>query len=350
MRILFDARSVRTPSGAYVFRGLTTAWQEDTRVERVFAAIPSTMDRSLVPKGVEPVLVDSTGWPAHVAYRLSRVADNLNADVIFSPNAAAPRDSRSVAYFQDLSHFRMTADQTRYHRAWCRRMALAGWRKMAASSWMLAIPVSREIAAEVEGYIPSPVVLIPNGVDVGRYRWTGDEDEIFVMGGTGARKNEATAIRAWARIAPSVKSGTLLDVGGVEPVDRRRSLQRLSESLGVSGSVSISGAMSRDVYLQRICSARLAISCSAVEAFGLPVAEALALGAPVLSSAIASHLELLERAGAGVSFETNCDAELGRKIEGALLGAGPARLEHPPHGWTWRSRAGQHIDEYASRI
>lgn len=350
MRILFDARSVRTPSGRYVFRGLTGAWAGDSRVARVIAAVPCSFDRANVPAGVEPIAIDSGNWLSHVSHGIPRLADLVDADVIFAPNGMAPRDRRSVAYFQDLFHFKAEVGRAGDLRASVMRRTRATWRAVAASQWMLAVAVSQEIAAEVEAHVASPSRLIPNGVDVGDWRWTGESDSVFVMGGIGGRKDEATAIRAWARTKSRVKGETVLKIGGVEPGSRREALHLLAESLGVAGSVLIAGSMHRDAYLGDIARSRLAVSCSRFEAFGLPVAEAMAMGAPVLASAIPAHLECLARADAGLAFAVGDAEGLGRMIEDALSISGPKRMQQPPSDWSWSSRGRQHVDAYTRYV
>lgn len=347
MRILYDARSVQTPSGLYVFQGLTAAWANDSRVERVVAAVRPDFDRALVPLGVEPISTESGSWLAHVSYRVRRLADGCHADVIFAPNGMAPRDARSVAYFQDLFHFRTRPGQPSDAHSLIARHMRAAWRTVAAPTWMLAVPVSTEIAAAVKERVASPSVLIPNGVDVGAWRWTGEEDSVFVMGGIGDRKDETTAIRAWRHVRPAARGNTVLRIGGVEPAARRVALQAFADSQGIIGGVSITGAMTRDAYLESIARARLAVSCSTFEAFGLPVAEALALGAPLMASAIPSHLECMARAGVGEAFAAGNAEELAQKIEGALRGHGPQCLRQPPTDWSWASRGKQHVDAYS---
>ena len=347
MRILFDARSVRTPAGAYVFRGLSTGWLNDARVSAVLAAVPPGFERDLLPDGVEPIRAPESGWLQHIRMELPRIADGARADIIFVPNGLPPNDARVVIYFQDLYHFRLLISPGKSLRARASNVARAIWRSRAAAGCRLAVPVSTDIHREVVRRLHIPIVMIPNGVEVGAARWTGGSDRVVVMGGRGKRKGEEIAIRAWARLDPSARSGLRLDVIGVEPAGRRDDLRALAVHLGVGGSVVVDGTMPRDAYLERVALGRLAVSCSRLEAFGLPVAEALVMGAPVLASDLPSHRELVARAGAGDTFASGNAEALAARLASALGGALPERLSGSPFGWSWRERARQHVEAYA---
>jgi len=346
MRILFDARSVRTPSGLYVFQGLASAWCDNPRVSRVFAAIPEGFDHSRVPNGVEPVRHESASWLRHVGAVLPRLADRLQVDIIFSPNASPPRDERSVMFFQDLYHFRPRVSQEERVRGWVGRTTRASWRAVAAPSALLGVAVSTEVLNHVRRRVRVRSVLIPNGVDVHDHRWAGDRPEIVVMGGIGSRKDEGVAIRAWARLPHASRAGLRLHAIGVEPASRRDMLEALATSLGVASSTTITGQLDRSAFLEFVGRARLAISCSRLEAFGLPVGEALALGAPVICSDIPAHRELMRRAGAGWHFAPHDSIDLSRQLLAALENSGPPRMTAAPQSWTWRVRANEHLDAY----
>ena len=347
MRILFDARSVQTPAGAYVFRGLSSGWLADARVGEVLAAVPPGFARDLLPDGVEPLRAADGGWLQHLRVELPRMADRMRADIVFVPNGLPPRDPRVVIYFQDLYHFRLLGPG-KSASARAANVARWLWRARAAPGCRLAVPVSTDIHREVVRRLHIPIVMIPNGVDVGMARWTGGSNEVVVMGGRGRRKGEDIAIRAWSRLAPANRAGLRLNILGVEPAGRRADLLSLAARLGVDASTTIEGTLPREVYLERVATAELAVSCSRLEAFGLPVAESLALGAPVLASDLPAHRELVARAGAGATFETGNVGDLAVAIGRALNGGPPPRLRSQPFGWSWRERARQHIDAYQS--
>jgi len=346
VRILFDARSVRTPSGLYVFQGLATAWCDNPRVSRVYAAIPDGFEAARVPRGVEPVRHESASWLRHVGTVLPRIADRVQADIIFSPNASPPRDERSVLFFQDLFHFRPRVSKGERVRGWVGRTTRASWRAVAAPAALLGVAVSTEVLSHVRRRVRVRSVLIPNGVDVHDLRWVGDQPEVVIMGGIGSRKDEGVGIRAWARIPARARAGLRLHVIGVEPAMRRATLGSLAASLDVAESTTISGQVDRDAFLEIVARSRLAVSCSRLEAFGLPVAEALALGAPLICSDIPAHRELMRRAGAGAAFAPHDTVDLSRRIASALEGTGPLRMAPAPQAWTWRARANEHLDAY----
>jgi glycosyltransferase involved in cell wall biosynthesis len=141
-----------------------------------------------------------------------------------------------------------------------------------------------------------------------------------------------------------------MEIGGVEPGSRRTALEQLATELGLSDSLIIHGAVPRPQYLERIARSRLTVSCSRFESFGLPVAEALTMGAPVLCSDIPAHRELLARAGAGEAFAAGDVTALAARLRQALHGELPPRLSTPPLGWDWATRGREHIDAYARYV
>jgi glycosyltransferase involved in cell wall biosynthesis len=224
------------------------------------------------------------------------------------------------------------------------------WRSITAPHSGLGVAVSRAIADEAQRDVaPLPIVEIPNGVEVESVRWIGDQNVVYVAGGTGVRKSEETAIRAWARLGTQADSATLV-VGGVEPTHRRAELQRLVRGLGLERAVEVQGALPRRAYLERMARARVTVSCSRLESFGLPVAEALVMGAPVLCSDLPAHRELIARAGAGSAFPAGDDLALAARLREALKGDLPGQLSSPPLGWDWNARGREHVDAYQTYL
>jgi glycosyltransferase involved in cell wall biosynthesis len=351
VRILFDARSVRTPSGFEVFRGLTRAWVEDDRVEEVIAAVPRDWHWGQDQSAVRYVALEGGSWARHLRQELPGIAAQCRADVIFSPNALVPKNPRAVCYYQDIHHFRNPPGQRWAPRLSAQRLCRRGWRLYASHTpSRLSIAVSEDIGAEVCRLSPTPIRVIPNGVDVADFSWSPATDAVFVMGGIGDHKGEDTAVRAWAVLPREVRGATRLLVGGVEPETRRARLRTLADQLGLGVSVVISGLMPREEYLSNIASSRLAISCSSLESFGLPVAEALVIGVPALFTALPAHEELRVRAGAGASYPVGDADGLSRLLRAALEGSPPSRAAVVRSEWSWSQRGAQHVDAYLELV
>jgi len=348
MRILIDARSVRTPAGLQVFRGLCRGWLHDTRVDAVIAAIPRRFAESDVPRGVQPLHVTSNNWASHLLTELPRAADRTRADVIFCPNGVGPADTRAVVYLQDMFHFVFKAASNAAARIAVQRALRAGIRALSHPYHRVAIAVSPAIAQAAESRFRVPIEVVPNGVDVSDLRWQGGGASVLVLGGMGARKDEGTALNAWASIERP--DGVRLTVVGVEPRQRRARLRLMARNLGIGKSVLIRGTLSRGPYLKELSCCLVAISCSRLEAFSLPVAEALMMNAPIVCSDIAAHMDLIARAGAGRLFPQRDSKALGVMILDALHGVLPTQTGGPIPGWDWQSRAAQQVDIFERYI
>ncbi|HEX5179674.1 MAG TPA: glycosyltransferase [Gemmatimonadaceae bacterium] len=342
MRILIDARSVRTPAGSQIFRGLCRGWLHDPRVDAVIAAIPRGFTESEVPHDVEPLRVASNNWASHLLTDLPRAADRTRADIIFCPNGVGPADTRAVVYLQDMFHFVFKAASNSAARIAVQRAVRAGIRALSHPYHRVAIAVSPAIALAAESRFRVPIEIVPNGVDVSDLLWHGGGASVLVLGGIGARKDEGTALNAWAAIERP--DGIMLTLVGVEPKQRRARLRLMARDLGIGKSVVIRGMLSRGPYLKELARCVVSISCSRLEAFSLPVAEALMMNAPIVCSDIPAHLDLIARAGAGRIFPQRDSAALGAIISEALHGVLPPRTGGPVPGWDWHSRAAQQID------
>ena len=345
MRILIDARSVRTPSGRYILQGLAAGWRDDARVSAVIAAVPRGFLMSDLPDGVAPMRVASSNWATHLLTELPRAADRARADVVFCPNGIGPADPRVVVFLQDMYHFAFKAASSSAPQVALQRAIRIGIRALSHRHYKVAIAVSATIAREAERRFHLPIEIVPNGVDLEGLRWTGGDSSVLVLGGIGARKEEQTAVKAWSLLQERPQ-GVTLTVVGVEPKERRKSIRLLAKQLGVAGSVSVRGTVTRSRYLGHLSKCRLAISCSRLESFGLPVAEALAMGAPLACSDIDAHADLAASAAGGTLFAAGNAAELAAIIEAALAGDPPPRTSGLLEGWDWASRAAQQVDVF----
>ena len=136
--------------------------------------------------------------------------------------------------------------------------------------------------------------VIPNGVHVQELRDGSVRDDlasdVVIFGRLEPYKNVAAVIRAAGNLP-----GVSVSVIGEGP-DRAR-LEQLA-AVAAPGRVGFLGHVSRSELVGRLCSARVVVSMSRLEAFGIGVLEAAIAGAYVVASDIPSHREILEDIGA----------------------------------------------------
>ena len=230
------------------------------------------------------------------------------------------------------------------------------------------VTVSRFSASELIelfGLSAGQIAVIPNGVseeffprqDPGaflrlkqRVGLTGDRFILFV-GGADPRKNHRLLMEAASLIQPRLAGRTLLFVG--TPAHPFGSYEGTAKSFGLMGRVLYPGRVSQQDLQLLYSYTDLFIFPSLYEGFGMPVLEAMACGAPVITSKTTA---LGEVAGdAAILVDPHNARELAdRMIEvleneplrASLKAKGFARVKQ----YTWDQAALQTYDLYASLL
>ena len=168
--------------------------------------------------------------------------------------------------------------------------------------------------------------------------------ERFVLytGGADPRKNVEGLLTAWSGLDPAVRQDRqLVIVCGLTSLERNH-LEVEAARLGVTGDVLLPGFVDDDTLaaLYRACD--LFVFPSRYEGYGLPIAEALACGAPVVAADRSSLPELVAPEGL---FDPDDPDDMARVITAALED-GPTRsalLAHTrsttPPSWADVARA-----------
>jgi glycosyltransferase involved in cell wall biosynthesis len=158
----------------------------------------------------------------------------------------------------------------------------------------------RQLAQEI-GARTDHVAVVPYGVDArfaprparadlrARYDLGGGPVALF-FGGLKARKNLPILLDAWARVAPRHPEARLLVAGGGALLE---SLRAKAEADGVRDSVRFTGYVPEAEKAAHFNLGDVFVFPSAMEGFGLAVAEAMASGLPVVASDRGSIPELL---------------------------------------------------------
>lgn len=282
-------------------------------------------------------------------------------DIVHSLHASSPIPTRhrSVVTVHDLMPLLHPEWHTRAV-CWAARKALDAMRDRNVSVITVSAYIADQVR-EVGGVDPGRITVVHHGVD-DRFRVPApapvkselcrrlglDEGRfLLAVGRIGTRKNLVTAIRAMAE----AEAGGLPLVLAGKPDDGSLHVQAEIEALDLEGTIRLIGFVpDRDlpVLLQ---SARALLHPAVDEGFGLPPAEAMAAGTPVVAADAGSLPEVV--GGAGLLVAPTDVSEWAEAISrlatdddlhARLSEAGRARAE----SFTWEQAVRKTQDVYES--
>lgn len=255
--------------------------------------------------------------------------------------------NRTVVTCHDVEAFRLLVDpreraKSRIHRLMAARM-LSGFQRAAH-----VICVSEAVRDEVVAYDLFPahgLSVIPNGVhpactpepqpdaDLRAERLLGaaapDVPELLHVGSTIPRKRIDVLLHVFRQVRDRVPQARLVRAGGAFTPAQAQ----LARELGLADSVHVLPRLDRATLAAVYRRAALVLQPSDAEGFGLPVAEAMACGAPV----VASDLPVLHEVGGHAA--TFCPVGDVAAWATAVLGL-LAERNHHPEGWDVRRADG----------
>jgi glycosyltransferase involved in cell wall biosynthesis len=262
-------------------------------------------------------------------------------DVLFIPAHVLPlgapirRRTRTVVTIHDMGYLHFPAAHTRQQRAYLRLSTL--WSARAADHLIAISGATRDDLVRYAGARPDKISVIHHGLSE-RFRPVEDPERIaaararygigeryfLYLGTVQPRKNLERLIEAFAsagvsnptpqRPAPSPQLVIAGKKGWLtEAIERR------AADLGLAGRVIFTGYMPDDDVPALLSGALAFVFPSLYEGFGMPVLEAMACGAPVLTSTTSS---LPEVAGDAALLADPADT--------AAIAAGLARLASDP--------------------
>ena len=329
MRLLFDARYIRTDFHDGISRysaelAAAVAGAAAARGVEVAFLIHDDAQRAFLPDGARVLRIHA---PTAVREPFSALLLNHHRpDVVFSPMQTIGTLGRRFGLI-------LTLHDTIYYRhrtpprnlPWYVR---AGWRlfhlsyvpqRLTLNAADVVATVSETSAAEFARVrlTKRPVVVIPNAPQrLAELLPTGagvapGTDNLVYMGSFMGYKNVETLIRAMAELP----GRTLHLLSRISP-DRRAELERLVDPAG--GAVRFHNGVTDAEYAALLADRAVLVSASLDEGYGLPVAEALALGVPAVVTDMPIFREV---AGDGALYAPGTDA--------AAFAAGVRALDDP---------------------
>ena len=203
------------------------------------------------------------------------------------------------------------------------RLLRPAWRKIVEEACAVAAPSEYLLSLMNREMHSEKYVLIPNGLDLEKYRAVGTKKEkrILLMGRMQESKNFQTVLKAVAVIPDEIWNNWHVDILGDGPY--RKTLEDLSETLDIQTRVAFHGWIENGSWEQLDILKRSAIYISASHFENCPMAvlEAVACGCMPLLSDIQGHRQLFSEEDSDQYFFHADDAnELAGKIESLLTG------------------------------
>lgn len=166
----------------------------------------------------------------------------------------------------------------------------------------------------------------------------------LVVGQNAPYKNHAGIVDALARASLPKETRLVL----LQRLYAGGELERAAERLGVRDRVVWPSTLGDEDALALMQSATALVQYSRMEGFGMPVAEAMAAGAPVIASAIAPLTEVLGGAGLTVSLRPDDLARAMERVasEPALRDELRERGLERARALSWDRSAAQHAEVY----
>jgi len=257
------------------------------------------------------------------------------ADILLNPGFTAPLLARlpQVTVFHDLQHKR--------HPEYFRRFDLPAWRFLlwaAARRSRRLIAVSEATRTDLLRFYPflrtDRIDVVPHGADQAFFdlrprRAPGDF--LLCPSTTHPHKNHPLLLRAFGALRREHPELRLV-MTGVRGF-AQETVEAEVRSLSLGDAVELRGWLPREEIYELFRTARALVYPSRFEGFGMPVAEALAAGLPV----VCSDIEPLRSIAAGTAHLFQPDDEGG--LVNALRTALEALPPEAPAGLTWRRSA-----------
>ena len=373
IRVLLDATALPESRGGVArYVDELVAQLPDLGVDLHVAAQARDVERYAPFVGVDRVH-QAPAWATRTATRLGweqvglpRTVHAVAPDVVHSPHYTFPvavalnRTVRQVVTLHDATFF----SHPEFHRP-VKAVFFRQWTRWAGRVADAAIVPSLATRSEVVARAhvrPGRVYVVPHGVDHDRFRkpsptevhavreWLGiDEDSRYVafLGTLEPRKNVPALVRAYAQVCAARPDPPALVIAGGRGWDDN--IDAAVRAVPSHLRVLRPGFVPDGLVPALLGSADVVAYPAFGEGFGLPVLEAMACGAPVLTT---RRLSLPEVGGEAVAYADSPEADDVAEALAALLDDPERRSRLREAGiqraarFTWLAAAEAHVDVY----
>lgn len=340
MNVALDARKLFDGGIGTYIRGLLGALARDPRGD-AFTALVDPRDAGRVawpgPVAERPAVAGKYGLAEH--WVVPREARAAGAAVLHAPHYTLPLlwNGPAVVTIHDLIHLRFPHFHPPGAALYAR--VVAGAAAARARVVLADSEFTREDVIERLGAHPDKVRVVylaaPEGIAAPAPSATAaflaarglPREYVLYVGARKRHKNLELLLRAWAAMPPGERPPLVLS-GGPWAADDPHA--RLAASLGVAKHVRFAGPAGGDAELSALyAGAALYAHPALCEGFGLPPLEAMACGAPVLSSDAGSLPEVV---GDAAEVLPPREPEAWAAAIARLLGDGGRRAELAARG------------------
>lgn len=300
MRVAIDCRKWADDGIGRYIRGIVGALAGlEDGPELILIGDPSVIES---PPGARIVEDHSPHYSLREIVSIGRLAEQARADVVHSPHYVTPRTKLPlVVTIHDLIHLHQPRRNVleRIYARWMLRRAV----KRSDEIITVSETVAREVVDEL-GASKRKVQAILNGVDASFFTSAPMPRErrgnyFLFVGSSRPHKNLDLVLSAFAD--PALRDLELRIAGGVNA-----SSHAFPPNVHVEGRIP--EAELRRLYREAIA----VIVASREEGFGLPAAESMASGTPVIAGRIPSLVEVTEKTAR--FFDVNSGEDLTRSI------------------------------------
>jgi glycosyltransferase involved in cell wall biosynthesis len=317
MRIGIDTRKIADYGIGTYIRGLLGALAA-TGEDEIVAFAPTGTS---LPDGVSHIHVDAPHYSLRELLAIGRAADRAQLDLFHAPHYVVPFTRVPVVVtIHDLIHL---THPPRNPLAPFYARTMLGRAVRKARRVLTVSEASKRAIVETLLVAPDAVVVTPNGIDARFFEGTRENGDYFLfVGNDKPHKNLGIA---------------------------RAAAERADVRLVVAGSENF---VSDDELAALYRGAIALVIPSAEEGFGLPAAEAMACGTPVITSRAAALIEITGDAALHVDAEPRAFANAMQRLrdDDALRAAMSNRGRERARSMTWTRCAELTRDAYRAAI